>query len=278
MALHFGIQNNQSATYFLVSYSFLAVSIFFLEKHYPFEKQWQIDDGQTFPDIAHTILTKGMVQIALISLNSIGFLDWVREHSLKIWNPEWNLFFQVVLGLVILEFGLYWAHRLSHEHILLWRSHVIHHSVERLWFVNTGRFHFLNTLFSVVMSLPLMFIIGVPANILIYCSGITAYFGILTHCNIDMKFTFLNYLFNTPGLHRWHHSMEILENDFHEGHNNYGENLVLWDQIFGTYYNPDRRPPVDIGVDEYVPRTFWQQLISPFRKSIPLEKGKKNFR
>lgn len=137
---------------------------------------------------------------------------------------------------------------------------------------------FLNTLFSLAMSLPLMFVIGVPANIFIYCSGITAFFGLLTHCNIEMKGGLLNYIFNTPLLHRWHHSMEILENDFHEGHTNYGENLVVWDQIFGTFYSPDRRPPKEIGVDEFIPNTFWGQLLVPFRKAILLPKGKKNFR
>jgi len=39
------------------------------------------------------------------------------------------------------EFGFFWAHRLADEWPLLWRFHAIHHSVTRLWFVNTGRFH-----------------------------------------------------------------------------------------------------------------------------------------
>ena len=42
------------------------------------------------------------------------------------------MIFQVALGLVIAEFGLYMAHRLAHEHLSLWRFHALHHSVERL--------------------------------------------------------------------------------------------------------------------------------------------------
>jgi len=51
-----------------------------------------------------------------------------------------------------------------------------------------------------------------------------------------MRFGVLNYLFNTPGLHRWHHSR-----DQREGNKNYGENLMIWDLIFRTYFDAARR-------------------------------------
>ncbi|HCX67158.1 MAG TPA: sterol desaturase, partial [Rhodobiaceae bacterium] len=35
-------------------------------------------------------------------------------------------------------------------------------------------------------------------------SAVTAVLGILTHCNIEMRCGPLNYVFNTPELHRWH--------------------------------------------------------------------------
>ena len=31
-------------------------------------------------------------------------------------------------------------------------------------------------------------------------------------------------------MHRWHHSTNL-----DEGNRNYGQNLLLWDQLFGTY-------------------------------------------
>jgi sterol desaturase/sphingolipid hydroxylase (fatty acid hydroxylase superfamily) len=91
--------------------------------------------------------------------------------------------------------------------------------------------------------------------------AVTAFIGILTHCNINVKFGWLNYIFNTSGLHRWHHSM-----DLREGNMNYGENLMLWDLLFGTYYDDSkRRPPVEIGIKEAMPTTFMAQIIMPFR-------------
>jgi len=75
-----------------------------------------------------------------------------------------------------------------------------------------------------------------------------------------MRFGPLSYVFNTPGLHRWHHSIDPAEGD-----KNYGENLVLWDLLFGTWFNPDRRPPAAIGVRERMPKDFLGQLAAPFR-------------
>ena len=40
---------------------------------------------------------------------------------------------------------------------------------------------------------------------------------------------------------------------------------MLWDMIFGTYINPkDRRPPANIGINEFMPAKFTHQLLWPF--------------
>ena len=53
--------------------------------------------------------------------------------------------------------------------------------------------------------------------------------------------------------------------DLREGNKNYGENLVLFDLLFGTYYNASYRPPSVIGVPDPMPRGFVGQLLQPFR-------------
>jgi ornithine lipid hydroxylase len=143
----------------------------------------------------------------------------------------------------------------------LWRFHAVHHSVKRLWFFNTGRFHFVDTLKSIVFAAPILALSGAPEDVMQWFGAVTAFIGILTHSNIEMRFGWLNYIFNTSALHRWHHSM-----DLREGNKNYGENLVLWDLVFGTYFDDSRRrPPVEIGIKEHMPRTYVAQLVAPFR-------------
>ena len=96
-----------------------------------------------------------------------------------------------------------------------------------------------------------------PAHV--WASIVTAFVGLLTHCNVEMRFGPISYVFSTPGVHRWHHSM-----DLREGNKNYGENVVIWDLLFGTYFNEDRRPPANIGIPEYMPPRFIHQLLWPF--------------
>ncbi len=256
-----GMQTAHPMLWFNVSYFSLAGLLFLLERFMPHEPQWLANDGQLIPDIGHTLLSKLAVQALVLSVGVMGAAQVVAPAGAGWWPHGWPLALQVLLGMTIAELGFYWAHRLAHERPLLWRFHAVHHSVTRLWFVNTGRFHFINTMISVAFGTGVALAAGVPKDILIWVSAITAYVGLLTHCNVEMRFGILNYLFNTPALHRWHHSM-VRE----EGDRNYGENLMLFDLLFGSFFNPDRRPPADVGIREPMPATLAAQIAHPFRR------------
>ena len=225
------------------------------ERLLPYRKPWTRPDGQLKPDLAHTFLNKGLVQLFIVSLIGFGLLD----NNQRTLISTWSLPAQVVFGLIASEFGLYWAHRIAHEWPWLWRFHAVHHSVKKLWIVNTGRFHFVDTFASVFASLPIFLISGMSMDAIVWVSACTAYLGILTHCNVDMRCGFLSYLFNTPNLHRWHHSIEQ-----RIGNNNYGENLMLWDHLFGSFYYPAGKHVDEIGINEAMPKDFLGQLKHPF--------------
>lgn len=250
--------------YFNLAYAFLAITLFVLEKIIPFEKSWNKDDGQTWANIAHTLSSKGTVQTLVIFSAAIGLAGLITpasEPGYGIWPRHWPLWLQVPMSVVIGEFGLYWAHRLAHEWYPLWRFHAVHHSVNRLWIINTGRFHFLDSLVSILISMTILLALGAPMEVMIWLSAITAFIGMMTHCNVDMRAGPLSWLFNTPELHRWHHSRRLIE-----GNSNYGENVMIWDHVFGSFIFPERRPSANIGISEYMPPGFWQQLAWPFKK------------
>lgn len=247
---------------FNTAYLLLILSLFFLEIKFPHEQQWCAPDGQTWANIAHTMTSKGVIQGLVIFGGVIGLSDFFETLMARhqgIWPHDWPMAAQVILGLVAAEFGLYWAHRLAHEIYFFWKFHAIHHSVTKLWIVNTGRFHFMDSVFSILFGSAILLSMGAPADVIMWLSALTAFLGMLTHCNVEMRPGPLSYLFNTPELHRWHHSRDLVE-----GNKNYGENIMLWDHVFGTFYNPDRRPPVNIGIDEFMPPRFMEQLIWPF--------------
>lgn len=257
-----GLAVDAPAIAFNATYLLLAGALAVLERLLPYERQWLELDDQVLPDLLHTVLTKGFVQVVVLMTAVIGFADLVAADGGTWWPRSWPMVAQVAIGLVVVEFGLYWAHRLSHEWPVLWRFHAVHHSVERLWFFNTGRFHLVDTVVSLAFGQILLLLAGAPGDVVIWTGAVTAFIGILTHCNVDMRTGWLDYVFNTPRLHRWHHSRNPVE-----GNSNYGENLMLFDLLFGTYLRPDRRPPVDIGIDGPMPGNFLGQLAQPFRRS-----------
>jgi sterol desaturase/sphingolipid hydroxylase (fatty acid hydroxylase superfamily) len=132
--------------------------------------------------------------------------------------------------------------------------------VTKLWIVNTGRVHFMDSLIKIVSSMAVLMALGAPMEVVEWLMAVTAFIGMLTHCNVEMKFGWLSWIFNTPELHRWHHSK-----DLREGNKNYCENIMVWDHVFGTYFRePWRKPSYKIGIKEFMPPKFRHQLIWPF--------------
>ena len=258
----YGFSAGHPIIYFNIAYVFLIVALLLLERWMPHEGQWTKPDGQTFANIAHTLTSQGTVQGIMIFSGALGLAELIKpaaEPAFGIWPRDWPMWAQASLGVVAAEFGLYWAHRTAHEWPIVWRFHAIHHSVKKLWVINTGRFHFMDSLFKILLGMGVLLSLGAPLEVVQWTSIVTAYVGLLTHCNVEMRFGPISYIFSTPGVHRWHHSM-----DLREGNMNYGENVVIWDHLFGTYFNEKRRPPANIGIPEFMPPRFVHQLAWPF--------------
>jgi len=239
-----------------------AVLVGIIEQIMPHYRPWNRNDGQVPRDLGHTLLgsivaprvADGLV-LAAVTAPQVWLAAW---YGRDVWPAHWPIGAQVALAVVLGDFGGYWAHRLAHTVPFLWRFHALHHSPGRLYFVNTGRFHPIDSAKSTLLIAPVLVLLGAPEEVMLWQVAVTNYIGILSHCNIEMRLGFLNYLFNTPGVHRWHHSRVPAEAD-----NNYGENVMLYDVLFRTHLNPDRPAPVDLGIKAAMPAGFVAQLLSP---------------
>lgn len=263
---HFAFAGDRPMVVFSAVYAGAVLILFLLERAIPYEQRWLEADGETANDIAHTVLTKGLVQLAALAaaifpMLAAGLLQPLAAMQFSLWPSSWPMIFQAILAVIIAEFGLYWAHRIAHERLFFWRFHALHHSVTRLWVINTGRFHVIDSLFKIALSQIPLYLLGAPLQVFWWLGAVTAFIGILTHCNVDMRTGFFDLVFSTPRLHRWHHSKDISE-----GNTNYGENVVLFDQLFGTYFNPDRPSSTDIGIKGQIAPGFLSQLKQPFTK------------
>ena len=121
-----------------------ATIITFLEYHYPERKQWQAKQKEVRNDVTFMLVVQVvlprllgfLVVIALLRSELIvqaGFSDY--------WPHHWSLPVQVMLMLLSAEFFRYWLHRLAHNWNPLWQFHAVHHSPDKLYWINVGRFH-----------------------------------------------------------------------------------------------------------------------------------------
>ena len=142
------------------------------------------------------------------------------------------------------EFLPYWYHRLSHgNRPFLWRVHAIHHITPRLNSLKGSWMHPLNTFLNAFTKMLPVLILGFSAETLVAVSVFSLVIGYLSHANIDARTGWLDYLIATPHIHHFHHSVRP------EEARNYGTNVMIWDLLFGTYFNARRR------VDEVGVRT-----------------------
>ena len=107
-----------------------------------------------------------------------------------------------------------------------------------------------------------LFALGCPSEVVALFATLSAVHGYFQHANLKIRIGWLNYVFSMAELHRWHHSKTV-----EEANHNYGQNVILWDLVFGTFYWPaDREPPEEIGIPDLpaFPMTYFRQLASPF--------------
>lgn len=176
--------------------------------------------------------------------------------------PGWV---QLLILFVLRDFVQWNVHRLLHAVPWLWKFHEVHHSVRQMGYAAHLRYHFMETIvYRSIEYIPLAMIgFGIQDFLMVHL--FTLMIGHLNHANIYLPLGPLQYLFNSPQMHIWHHSKELPN-----GANgvNYGISLSVWDYLFGTVWMPKNGRDIKLGfdgVDEY-PHGFWQQVLKPFRK------------
>jgi ornithine lipid hydroxylase len=144
---------------------------------------------------------------------------------------------------------------------VLWRLHSVHHSVEQLSWLNTARFHLLEKALQMCLdSLPFL-LMGVHETVLALYYLAYATNGFFQHCNIQLRYGILNYIVGSAETHRWHHSREP-----REANANYGNTVIVWDLLFGTWFLPEERAVSELGLkDPEFPKSFLGLLRAPFR-------------
>ena len=239
----------------------------------PYRKEWNTPKGDIKNDlisgtVAYVILPIFLKPLYIAML--AGVTAWLASSwGGSLWPSDWPLPLQLILMLLIGDAGRYWGHRLAHEVPFLWRFHAVHHSAKRLWWWNATRQHPVDKAWFQFTEMFFPILLGADGIVLSLYLGVTAVCGYSQHCNINLKLGPLYWFFNVVDLHRWHHSKNIAESD-----NNYGNNLIIYDRLFGTYYHPERQSQShqqvgNIGLlNPDYPQNYLGQLAAPFKKGL----------
>ena len=242
-------------------------SIFFTvlgEFFIPLFKDWKPNFKENFfPDVSLFVVNYILLQSQLLQIFIASIAISFSGGGFNLWPSDSNIVFQLVCALVISEFGLYWFHRGCHEIPFLWRFHKIHHNPERLYWFNATRFHYLDvTLLQVSAALPLL-LLGAEGKIIALVTIFSTVHGYWQHINAEQDQGLLNYFFSGPELHRWHHN---LNPDI--ANHNYGNNLIVWDHIFKTFYWPkdNKEQLKNIGVQGDTSNNVISMTFDPFKR------------
>jgi sterol desaturase/sphingolipid hydroxylase (fatty acid hydroxylase superfamily) len=222
-----------------------------------------------FTDCIYTV-TNILLRIIVTNFLAVNFSQMGREVfpefaiGILLEKPLWVQ----SLGIIVtLDFFFYVMHRLKHRWQWWWRLHETHHSSQDLDWFSSVRFHPLEKILDRVIYLfPLLFL-GVSETALLILAALDALIASFGHSNLNWRIGPLIYVFVGPEMHRWHHSRDPARRE-----TNYGNNLSVFDWIFGTAYLT-RENPTSFGVDDpdYPEGNIVRQFFYAFR-SFALER------
>ncbi len=237
------------------------------ERINPQYARWNVARNDIATDLMHSLVSQiilpKVLELGLRIVMLAGAARLTQWLGFTVWPTRWPLLAQLALALLLSQFLEYWLHRMMHERPLLWRLHATHHSPARLYWLNAGRFHPLDTAASFTVSMTPLLLLGASADVMLMLTVWIAVHGLFQHANIKVRLGPLNYLFSMAELHRWHHSLRL-----EEANRNYGNNIIIWDLVFGTFFHPsDREAEEAVGISDLdaFPARYVGQLLSPWR-------------
>lgn len=236
-----------------------------LERFAPFEPRWLADQDDTRADVVHALVNWALLSGAAVVVHAITQVSGLPPVLLR-----WPIWAQFVAVAVIFDLGLYAMHVASHRWPAAWRLHAIHHSAQRLYWLNGERRHPLSAALMAAPGLLALAALGAPPIIVSAWLAVVAVHLAFQHANLDYQLGPLRRWIAGAQTHRWHHKRE-----YEDAQVNFGEFLLVWDRLFGTFLDPHGRLDADaVGLrSNDVPAGYVAQLRWPFAMPAHLRRA-----
>jgi len=254
-----------------LNYLALAVPLFmfFIGLEYYYSKR----KGKNFFQYAESIanLNVGIAE-RLLDIFTTGLFffvfDYVHKHFALL-DIKANAITWVLLFLAT-DLVWYWYHRFAHEINIFWAAHVVHHQSENFNYTVSARI----TVFQAVVRcmfwciLPL---IGFPAAMTATFLIIHGMYPFFIHTQALGKWGWFEKFLVTPTHHSLHHASnpEYLDK-------NYGDVLIIWDKMFGTFVQKKEDIKIVFGLTKQLnSHSFlWQHFHFPLEIYLNFRKAK----
>lgn len=151
----------------------------------------------------------------------------IRLTTIPVSFSNWT---SLIILFLLVDLGFYVEHRCSHRVKLLWASHSVHHSSEKMQVTTAFRLSWTPILSGVFLFyLPIVWIGYDPVWVFGMVS-VSLTYQFFVHTELVPRFGWLEWVINTPSAHRVHHASNPEYID-----KNYGGVLLIWDRLFGSY-------------------------------------------
>ena len=171
---------------------------------------------------------------------------------------------QVVLVIIVVEFGQYWMHRLMHNSFVWW-THAPHHHIIQL---NAAKGLVGNPLELFLVSLSVIAVFDLRKDATFCALNILGVVSTFAHANVRCNSPrWYSYIFTTIEAHSLHHSVPYLDTRC-----NYANSLILIDRLFGTFREGEA---IVVGQDDRQRLSIAQQFMFPLRPLLAVIKAKR---
>jgi sterol desaturase/sphingolipid hydroxylase (fatty acid hydroxylase superfamily) len=227
-------------------------------------KDWYIAKD-TFSSLAMGIGN----QLVGLGIKGIVFASffWFYEHRFFTLDmSQWWMWTFLFLGD---DFTYYWFHRLSHSVRFFWASHVVHHSSQKYNLGTALRQTWTGDLTGTFFFWLWMPLVGFHPLMIFLMKSVSLIYQFWIHTEAIYKFPkWIEYIWNTPSHHRVHHASDVEYLD-----KNHAGILIIWDRIFGTFIEEQKRPTYGLvsNLDTHNPIQIafheWKAIIKNVRQS-----------
>lgn len=224
------------------------------------DRRWNYRDGAANIAITAAMLALDVLVGKLLPLGVFALLhEHARVFTLGDGTAGW------LLAFLLYDLAWYIDHRIAHRTGLLWAFHHVHHSSTEYNMTVASR-GFLGD--KPLVTRPLFYllpILGMSVSQFVAVAICTNIWGIAQHTRLVGRLGPLEWIFATPSNHRVHHGSDPKYLD-----RNYGEVLIVWDRLFGTYRREEEEPTYGVTepLDTYNPLRIQVAGIEWLRKKM----------